>query len=83
LAREKTIPIGIRNLATLTAFAVAAAIVAAPDLRKTKYDPRASDTEAVESCSTMGAGSPSRYEPSAWKYASVLGRRPAETGTVI
>jgi hypothetical protein len=48
MAREKTMPIGIRNLATLTALAAAAAIVAAPASAQNKYDPGASDTETTE-----------------------------------
>jgi hypothetical protein len=40
--------IGIRNLATLTALAAAAAIVAAPASAQNKYDPGASDTEITE-----------------------------------
>jgi hypothetical protein len=48
MAREKTMPIGIRNLATLTALAAAAAIVAAPASAQNKYDLGASDTEITE-----------------------------------
>jgi hypothetical protein len=48
VAREKTMPIGIRNLATLTALAAAAAIVAAPTSAQNKYDSGASDTEITE-----------------------------------
>ena len=39
MAREKTMPIGIRNLATLTALAAAAAVVAAPASAQTNTIP--------------------------------------------
>ena len=48
MAREKTMPIGIRNLATQTARYAVAAIVAAPASAQNKYDPGASDTEITE-----------------------------------
>jgi len=41
-------PIGIINLANLTAVAAAAAIVAAHASAQNKYDPGASDTENTE-----------------------------------
>ncbi len=41
-------PIGIINLANLTAVAAAAAIVAAQASAQNKYDPGASDTENTE-----------------------------------
>jgi hypothetical protein len=44
VAREKTMPIGIRNLAILTALAATAAIVAAPAFPQNKCEPGASDT---------------------------------------
>jgi hypothetical protein len=48
MAREKTIPIDIENLATLTALAAIAAIFAAPVSAQNKYDSGASDTEITE-----------------------------------
>jgi hypothetical protein len=48
MAWEKTMPIGIINLANLTAVAAAAAIVAAQASAQNKYDPGASDTENTE-----------------------------------
>ena len=48
MAREKTMPIGVINLANLTAVAAAAAIVAAHASAQNKYDPGASDTENTE-----------------------------------